>query len=57
MITRAATAVALVASLARVASAQDTLLLPGDRDASAELARIVSAARDAGLPVDPILGK
>jgi hypothetical protein len=36
---------------------RDSLLLPGDRDASAELAKIVSATRDAGLPIDPILGK
>lgn len=49
---------ALLTSAARGAMAQqDTLLLPADRDASAELARIVSAARDAGLPTDPILGK
>lgn len=49
----------LLAVLAHDAPAQrDSLsLLPGDRDASAELAKIVSAARDAGLPVDPILGK
>jgi hypothetical protein len=47
----------VLASLARVAAAQDTVFVPSDRDANAELAKIVSAARDAGLPVDPILGK
>lgn len=48
----------LLACLARGATAQqDSLLLSADRDASAELAKIVAAARDAGLPVDAILGK
>lgn len=59
IVSRVGAAVALLASLPLVANAQqDTVtLLPGDAQANAELGRIVSAARDAGLPVDPILGK
>jgi len=58
MIARVVLSSVFVALLARDAAAQqDSLTLPGDRDASAELAKIVSAARDAGLPLDPILGK
>jgi hypothetical protein len=41
---------------ARVAAAQDSIpVLNGDREASAELVRIVTATRARGLPVDPIL--
>lgn len=58
MIKRIVRSSALVALLARGAAAQqDSLTLPGDREASAELAKIVASARDAGLPVGPILGK
>lgn len=32
-------------------------MLPGDRDATAALAKIVDATRSKGLPVDPILAK
>src|SRR5215467_7880337 len=52
-----AVTLALLASIARSASAQRDTLLLSDRDANAELTRILSAARDAGLPVKPILGK
>ncbi|MDB4878127.1 MAG: hypothetical protein JWM41_4573 [Gemmatimonadetes bacterium] len=52
---------ALLAGLclaARVAAAQEpTPVLPGDRDASAELAKIIAATRAHHLPVDPILEK
>jgi hypothetical protein len=48
----------LLAVIAPHASAQqDSLFFPGDREASAQLSAIVASARDAGLPVDPILGK
>ncbi len=57
MINRIACSVALSALLARGMVAQEASLVPGDREASAELAKIVAAARDAGLPVDPIFGK
>jgi hypothetical protein len=33
------------------------MFIPADREASAQVARIVSDARDAGLPTDPIIGK
>ena len=57
---RVVTVAALAASIgaASVARAQSTEpLVPGNRDASAQLARIVDATRDAGLPVDPILAQ
>ena len=57
MIRRVATGLFLIASTARGAFAQRDTLLLGDREANAELAKIVSAARDAGLPVSPIYGK
>lgn len=58
MIARVVCSALVVAITARAASAQqDSLALPGDREASAELARIVASVRDAGLPLDPILGK
>jgi hypothetical protein len=44
-----------VASGARAQDASD--LLVGDREASAELAKIVESTRIGGLPVDPILAK
>jgi len=47
----------LLASTARGASAQRDTVLLSDREANAELTKILSAARDAGLPVKPILGK
>lgn len=50
--------VMLVFCAASVVRAQDpSELLVGDREASAELARIVEATRMGGLPVDPILAK
>ena len=39
-----------------VVGAQE-MLIPSDREASAQVARIVSDAKDAGLPTDPIIGK
>jgi hypothetical protein len=47
----------VLASITRGASAQRDTLLLNDRDANAELTRILSAARDAELPIKPILGK
>ena len=44
-------------SAARAAASQDVPLLGSDREASAELAKIVAAAQESGLPVDPILAK
>src|SRR4029079_1715495 len=42
---------------ARTAASQDVQILGSDREASAELAKIVVAAKESGLPVDPILAK
>lgn len=53
----AAVSVLVLASITRGASAQRDTLLLNDRDANAELTRILSAARDAELPIKPILGK
>jgi hypothetical protein len=44
-------------SVARTAASQDVPVLGTDREASAELAKIVAAAKENGLPVDPILAK
>jgi hypothetical protein len=44
-------------SAARTAASQDVPILGSDREASAELAKIVAAAQESGLPVDPILAK
>jgi len=44
-------------SAARTAASQDVPILGSDREASAELAKIVAAAKESGLPVDPILAK
>jgi hypothetical protein len=57
MIRRVVTALFLFASIARGASAQRDTVLLADSEANAELVRIVSAARDAGLPVNPIFGR
>ena len=58
MIRPAAIAAGLSVVLTLAAGAQDTSsLLPSDPDASAELAKIIAATRDAGLPVDPIFAK
>ena len=40
-----------------VAAQENTLLIPGDREASAQVARIVASAEAAGLPTNPIVGK
>jgi hypothetical protein len=47
----------LTAAVARSATAQRDTFALADRAATAELSTIVSNARDAGLPVDPIFGK
>lgn len=49
--------VGLLVGASSASQAQDTLLVPGDRDATAQLTRIVESTRDSGLPVDPILAK
>ena len=55
---RARTAFMLGLCAASATWAQDASdLLVGDREASAELAKIVEATRVGGLPVDPILAK
>src|SRR5512147_2833107 len=40
-----------------VAGAQETLMIPSDRDASAQVASIVASAKAAGLPTEPIISK
>ena len=40
-----------------VAAQENTLLIPSDREASAQVARIVASAAAAGLPTNPIVGK
>src|SRR5262245_26806967 len=59
MTARVSRPLAVLALAVRVAAAQQesSSLIPGDADASAQLATIVSSAREAGLPTDPILGK
>jgi hypothetical protein len=58
MMARLTHSIVLLATLTRGAwGQQDSLILPGDRDASAELAKIVSDVQGAGLPVDPIVGR
>jgi hypothetical protein len=57
MMSRVVRSLAILSVLARGAGAQADSLVLGDREANAELAKIVAAARDAGLPVDPIFGK
>jgi hypothetical protein len=48
----------LLVGVASRAFAQDTTaLITGDREASAELADIIQAAKSDGLPIDPILAK
>ncbi|MEO7083978.1 MAG: hypothetical protein ABI442_11345 [Gemmatimonadaceae bacterium] len=42
---------------ARTATSQDASLIPGDRDASEQITKIVEATRQNGLPVEPILTK
>ncbi|HEY7235339.1 MAG TPA: hypothetical protein VH539_14395 [Gemmatimonadaceae bacterium] len=40
-----------------VAAQENTLLIPSDREASAQVARIVASAEAAGLPTNPIVAK
>lgn len=48
----------VLAAAARSATAQEIdALIPGDRAASAELAKIVESTRQSGLPVEPVLAK
>lgn len=47
----------VLASVARGAAAQAVSTLIADREAGAELEKIVAAARENGLPVNPILAK
>lgn len=50
--------VALLVGASRAIAAQDTaLLIPSDREASAQVAKIVASAEAAGLPTNPIVGK
>jgi hypothetical protein len=51
-------AVVLLVGASRAVAAQDTaLLIPNDREASAQVVRIVASAEAAGLPTNPIVGK
>ncbi len=47
----------VVAGSHAVAAQENTLLIPSDREASAQVARIVASAAAAGLPTNPIVGK
>jgi hypothetical protein len=47
----------LVIGWSGAAAAQETLMIPNDREASAQVARIVETARAANLPTNPIVGK
>src|SRR5262245_5288760 len=47
----------VVAGSHAVAAQENTLLIPSDREASAQVARIVASADAAGLPTNPIVGK
>jgi hypothetical protein len=57
MMKRAPTAFLVLITAAVVAGAQDVASLVADKDASVELAKIVSATEQKGLPVDPIIAK
>jgi len=48
---------ALIAAASRVTAAQETILIPSDREANAQVAQIVASAEAAGLPTNPIVGK
>jgi hypothetical protein len=49
---------AMLGTFASPARAQDSIaVLSGDRETAAQLARIVNAARERGLPVEPIIAK
>lgn len=54
---RTTLALIVLACAARLGTAQDISGLVADRDASAELAKIVAAVRQNGLPLEPILAK
>ena len=56
MIRRAAVISSLLIAVSRVAAAQ-VPFIPGDAEASAQLAKIVESTRQSGLPVEPILAK
>jgi hypothetical protein len=56
-IARAGAGLIVLACAARAATAQDISGLIADREASAELAKIVAAVRQNGLPLEPILAK
>jgi len=56
-IARAGLGLIVLACSARVATAQDISSLITDREASVELEKIIAAAKESGLPVDPILAK
>jgi len=47
----------VVGSSHAVAAQENTLLIPSDREASAQVASIVASAAAAGLPTNPIVGK
>jgi hypothetical protein len=50
--------IAAIGTFASAAHAQDSIAsLSGDRETAAQLARIVNAARERGLPVEPIIAK
>jgi hypothetical protein len=47
----------LVYSSSSAFAQENSLMIPNDREASAQVASIVASARDAGLPTNPIVGK
>ena len=57
MTKRALSTFLVLISAGRIAAAQDVASLVADKDASAELAKIVAAAERKGLPVDPIIAR
>jgi len=56
-IARAGLGLIVLACATRVAAAQEISALVADREASAELAKIVATVRQNGLPLEPILAK
>jgi len=54
---RCLSVVALIAAASRVTAAQETVLIPSDREANAQVAQIVASAEASGLPTNPIVGK
>ena len=57
MTKRALAGFLVLITAARIAAAQDVASMVADKDAGAELAKIVTSAEQKGLPIDPIIAR